>query len=46
MIKAELLDRIESAFVRAEKARKDINLILVMRVVKEMLEQDVRKNAR
>lgn len=46
MTKAELLDRIESALVRAENARKDIDLILVMRVVREMLEQDVRKNAR
>jgi hypothetical protein len=37
------LDEIESALVRAETARKDIDLILVMRILREELEEDVRQ---
>lgn len=40
------LDTIESALVRAETARKDIDLILVMRLLREELEEDVRKEKR
>lgn len=40
------LDEIESALVRAETARKDIDLILVMRLLREELEEDVRKEKR
>lgn len=36
------LDAIESALVRAEKAKKDIDLILVMRILRDILEEDVR----
>lgn len=38
----ENLDAIESALVRAEKAKKDIDLILVMRILRNILEEDVR----
>ena len=38
------LDKLESALVRAETARKDIDLILVMRLLREELEEDVRKD--
>lgn len=38
----ENLDAIESALVRAEKAQKDIDLILVMRILRNILEEDVR----
>lgn len=40
------LDTIESALVRAETARKDIDLILVMRILREELEEDVREKER
>ena len=40
------LDELESALVRAETARKDIDLILVMRLLREELEEDVRKKER
>ena len=40
--KAKLLDAIENALVRAEKAKKDIDLILVMRILRNILEEDVR----
>lgn len=44
--KVKWLDTIESALVRAETARKDIDLILVMRLLREELEEDVRKEKR
>ena len=44
--KVKWLDEIESALVRAETARKDIDLILVMRLLREELEEDVRKKER
>ena len=40
--KAKWLDVIESALLRAENARKDIDLILVMRAVRDILEEGVR----
>ena len=40
--RAKLLDAIETALVRAEKAKKDIDLILVMRILRNILEEDVR----
>ena len=40
------LDEMESALVRAEMARKDIDLLFTMRVVREMLEDEVRKDVR
>lgn len=36
------LDEIESALVRAESARKDIDLILMMRLERDRLESEVR----
>ena len=38
----EWLDEMESALVRAEMARKDIDLIVTMRAVRKMLESEVR----
>lgn len=38
----ESLDAIETALVRAEKGKKDIDLILVMRILRDILEEDVR----
>lgn len=40
--RAKLLDAVESALVRAEKAKKDMDLILVMRILRDILEEDVR----
>ena len=40
------LDEMESALVRAEMARKDIDLLFTMRIVREMLEDEVRKDVR
>ncbi len=36
------LDTMESALVRAETARKDIDLILMMRLERDRLESEVR----
>ena len=43
MDKAKWLDAIESALIRAEESRKDIDLILVMRALRDWLEEEVRK---
>ena len=40
--RSKWLDTLENALVRAESARKDIDLILVMRAVRDMLEEEVR----
>lgn len=40
------LSEMESALVRAETARKDIDLLVVMRVVRDMLEGEVRGDVR
>lgn len=40
--KVKWLDTIESALVRAETARKDIDLILMMRLERDRLESEVR----
>lgn len=37
------LDEIETALVRAETAKKDLDLLVVMRAVREILEHEVRK---
>lgn len=44
--KGKWLDVLESALVRAESARKDIDLILVMRAVRDMLEEEVRTDGK
>ena len=36
------LDEIESALVRAETARKDLDIILLMRFVRDYLESEVK----
>lgn len=40
--KVKWLDEIESALVRAETARKDIDIILLMRLARDILESEVR----
>lgn len=44
--KVKWLDTVETALVRAETARKDIDLVLVMRILRDMLEEDVRNERR
>lgn len=43
MDKIKWLDQLESALVRAEKARKDIDLLLIMRAMRDLLEEEVKK---
>ena len=40
--KVKWLDEIESALVRAETARKDLDIILLMRFVRDYLESEVK----
>lgn len=42
--KSKWLDTLESALVIAEGARKDMDLILVMRIIRDILKEEVRKN--
>lgn len=45
-LSAKWLDEIETALIRAEQGMKDIDLILTMRAVRDMLEDEVRKAGR
>lgn len=45
MDKVKWLDIMETALVRAEGTRKDIDLILVMRAMRDFLEEEVRNES-
>lgn len=40
------LNVIETTLIRAETARKDIDLVLVMRILRDILEEDVRNGCK